>query len=78
MFEAAAAYVAAAADGDERGSAEAAARISPEALFFGVDELACRAVLTLARQRGESPRTVAHELLGVAPRRSARDGRTVR
>ncbi|WP_240979661.1 hypothetical protein [Streptomyces sp. HNM0574] len=67
LFEVAAVYVAASADGDDRSSAEAASLVSPEALFFGVDELACRAVIALARTRDESPYTVAGELLGVAP-----------
>jgi hypothetical protein len=39
--------------------------VSPEALSFGVNELACRAVIALARERDESPRTVARTLLGL-------------
>ncbi|WP_407548689.1 hypothetical protein QOM21_06000 [Streptomyces sp. Pv4-95] len=65
LFEAAAVHVAANAEGDEERGAEAAAWVSPEALAFGVNELACRAVIALARERGQSPETVAHELLGL-------------
>ncbi|MET7440310.1 MULTISPECIES: hypothetical protein [unclassified Streptomyces] len=65
LFEAAAAYVAACADDDQDRIDEAAAWVSPEALSFGVSELACRAVIALARERDESPRTVARSLLGL-------------
>ncbi|EGX60024.1 hypothetical protein SZN_09653 [Streptomyces zinciresistens K42] len=65
LFEAAAVYVAARAADDQDTLDEAAGWVSPEALSFGVSELACRAVLVLARQRGESPQTVARELLGL-------------
>ncbi|MEU1851247.1 hypothetical protein ABZ499_18710 [Streptomyces sp. NPDC019990] len=65
LFEAAATYVAAGAENDQERADEAAAWVSPEALSFGVNELACRAVIALARERGESPRTVARELLGL-------------
>ncbi|GGY31981.1 hypothetical protein [Streptomyces djakartensis] len=65
LFEAAAAYVGAGAENDQEGADEAAAWVSPEALSFGVNELACRAVIALARERGESPRAVARELLGL-------------
>ncbi|MFF2200554.1 hypothetical protein [Streptomyces sp. NPDC058145] len=65
LFEAAAAYVAARAEDDQDGIDEAAAWVSPEALSFGVSELACRAVIALARERNESPRTVARDLLGL-------------
>ncbi|KUL35069.1 hypothetical protein ADL22_28540 [Streptomyces sp. NRRL F-4489] len=65
LFEAAACYVAADAVGDEEGAAQAAGWVSPEALAFGVNELAGRAVLALARERGRPPREVAHELLGL-------------
>ncbi|MGC9376975.1 hypothetical protein [Streptomyces sp. MH13] len=65
LFEAAAAYVSACADDDQERIDEAAGWVSPEALSFGVNELACRAVLTLARERGQSPRVVARELLGL-------------
>jgi hypothetical protein len=65
LFEAAAAYVSASAEDDQERIDEAAGRVSPEALSSGVNELACRAVLALARERGESPRTVARSLLGL-------------
>ncbi len=65
LFEAAAVYVAAGAEDDQERVDEAAGWVSPEALSFGVNELACRAVIALARERGESPRTVARELLGL-------------
>ncbi|KMS76146.1 hypothetical protein ACH49_21115 [Streptomyces leeuwenhoekii] len=65
LFEAAAAYVSASAEDDLERIDEAAGWVSPEALSFGVNELACRAVLALARERGESPRTVARSLLGL-------------
>ncbi|NEY33510.1 hypothetical protein GTU99_15125 [Streptomyces sp. PRKS01-65] len=65
LFEAAAAYVSASAEDDQERIDEAAGWVSPEALSFGVNELACRAVLALARERGESPRTVARSLLGL-------------
>ncbi|WP_461019476.1 hypothetical protein [Streptomyces daliensis] len=65
LFEAAAVYVAACADGDERRGAEAASGVSQEALSFGVNELACRAVIALARERDESPYTVTRRLLGL-------------
>ncbi|WP_344494263.1 hypothetical protein [Streptomyces enissocaesilis] len=65
IFEAAAAYVSACADDDEPRMDEAAGWVSPEALSFGVNELACRAVIALARERGQSPRTVARTLLGL-------------
>lgn len=65
LFEAAAAYVSACAEGDQDRVEEAAAWVSPEALSFGVNELACRAVIALARERGESPRAVARALLGL-------------
>ena len=65
LFEAAAAYVSACAEDDQERIDEAAAWVSPEALSFGVSELACRAVIALARERDESPRTVARALLGL-------------
>ncbi|GGX72170.1 hypothetical protein [Streptomyces anandii] len=65
LFEAAAAYVSACAEDDQEAVDEAATWVSPEALSFGVNELACRAVITLARERGQSPRTVARTLLGL-------------
>jgi|SRR5882757_1205372 len=65
LFEAAAAYVSACAEDDQDRLEEAATWVSPEALSFGVNELACRAVIALARQRDESPQTVARTLLGL-------------
>lgn len=65
LFEAAAAYVAACAEDDQDALEEAAAWVSPEALSFGVRELACRAVIALARDRDESPSAVARELMGL-------------
>lgn len=65
LFEAAAEYVAACAEDDPARAEEAASRVSPGMLSFGVNELACRALLTLARERDESPRAVARSLLGL-------------
>ncbi|WP_416985491.1 hypothetical protein [Streptomyces sp. T028] len=65
LFEAAAAYVSACAEDDQDRIDEAAGWVSPEALSFGVNELACRAVLVLARERDESPAAVARALLGL-------------
>ncbi|WP_328869698.1 hypothetical protein OHT76_06020 [Streptomyces sp. NBC_00287] len=65
LFEAAAAYVSACAEDDQERIDEVAGWVSPEALSFGVNELACRAVIALARERDESPRTVARNLLGL-------------
>ncbi|MEU6377205.1 hypothetical protein [Streptomyces sp. NPDC046909] len=65
LFEAAATYVSACAEDDQERIDEAAGWVSPEALSFGVSELACRAVIALARERDESPRTVARALLGL-------------
>ncbi|CAM5704247.1 putative protein OS=Streptomyces glaucescens OX=1907 GN=SGLAU_04340 PE=4 SV=1 [Streptomyces glaucescens] len=65
LFEAAAVYVSACAENDQERSDEAAGWVSPEALSFGVNELACRAVIALARERGQSPQTVARDLLGL-------------
>ena len=39
--------------------------VSPEALSFGVNELACRAVIALAREYDEPPQKVARSLLGL-------------
>ncbi|MEU0333485.1 hypothetical protein [Streptomyces sp. NPDC006193] len=64
LFEAAAVYVAARAV-DDQDRIEEAAWVSPEALSFGVSELACRAVVTLARERAQSPDAVARALLGL-------------
>ncbi|MFS4092628.1 hypothetical protein [Streptomyces sp. AF1A] len=65
LFEAAAVYVAARVEDDQDGVDEAATWVSPEALSFGVSELACRAVVALARERDESPGAVARDLLGL-------------
>lgn len=65
LFEAAATYVVARAEDDQDRVEEAAAWVSPEALSFGVSELACRAVLALARERDASPAAVARDLLGL-------------
>jgi hypothetical protein len=65
LFEAAAAYVSACAEDDQGRMDEAAAWVSPEALSFGVTELACRALIALARERDDSPRAVAQTLLGL-------------
>ncbi|MEV6108694.1 hypothetical protein AB0M28_28925 [Streptomyces sp. NPDC051940] len=65
LFEAAAVYVAACAENDEQRSAEAARWVQPEALTFGVHELACRALIALARERDEPPHVVARSLLGL-------------
>ncbi|MDJ0463914.1 hypothetical protein [Streptomyces sp. H27-C3] len=65
IFEAAATYVSACAEDDQQGIDEAAGWVSPEALSFGVNELACRAVIALARERDESPQRVARTLLGL-------------
>ncbi|MFF1697607.1 hypothetical protein ACFVXC_28990 [Streptomyces sp. NPDC058257] len=65
LFEAAAAYVAACAEDDQDRMDEATDWVSPEALSFGVSELACRAVIALARDRDESPTDVARTLLGL-------------
>ncbi|MXM64254.1 hypothetical protein GR925_12560 [Streptomyces sp. HUCO-GS316] len=65
LFEAAAAYVSACAEDDQERIDEAAGWVSPEALSFGVSELACRAVIALARERDESTRTVTRALLGL-------------
>ncbi|MEU1181853.1 hypothetical protein ABZ464_30320 [Streptomyces sp. NPDC005820] len=65
LFEAAAVYVSARAEDDQDRLDEAAGWVSPEALSFGVNELACRAVVALARERHESPGTVARALLGL-------------
>ncbi|MFJ8648830.1 hypothetical protein ACIRNI_22245 [Streptomyces sp. NPDC093546] len=65
LFEAAAVYVSASAEDDQDRMEEAAGWVSPEALSFGVGELACRAVIALARERDESPQSVARSLLGL-------------
>ncbi|MFF1508618.1 hypothetical protein [Streptomyces sp. NPDC058326] len=72
LFEAAADYVAACAEDDAARAEEAAGRVSPGMLSFGVNELACRALLTLARERNESPTAVARSLLGLRDDRAGR------
>ncbi|MBO1332356.1 hypothetical protein [Streptomyces sp. VRA16 Mangrove soil] len=65
LFEAAAAYVTACVEDDQERVDEAAGWVEPNALAFGVNELACRALIALARERDESPRVVARSLLGL-------------
>lgn len=67
IFEAAATYVTGCVEEDQERIDEAVTWVSPEALSFGLNELACRAVIALARERGESPETVARSLLGLPP-----------
>lgn len=66
LFDAAATFVAASVEDDQERMDEASGWVSPEALSFGVGELACRAVIALARERDESPEAVARALLGLA------------
>ncbi|MFF5788988.1 hypothetical protein ACFY8P_28960 [Streptomyces sp. NPDC012693] len=72
LFEAAADYVAACAEDDAARAEEAAGRVSPGMLSFGVNELACRALLTLARERNTTPTAVARSLLGLRDERPPR------
>ncbi|MFG2381608.1 hypothetical protein [Streptomyces avermitilis] len=65
LFESAAAHVIACAEDDQEPMDEASTWVSPEALSFGVSEPACRAVIALAREHDESPRTVARTHLGL-------------
>lgn len=65
LFEAAAVYVVGSIEDDPEQVDEAVSSVAPEALMFGLNELACRAVIALARERDESPRTVARSLLGL-------------
>ncbi len=65
IFEAAASYVSGCAQDDQDQMDEAVGWVSPEALSFGISELACRAVIALARERDEDPQTVARSLLGL-------------
>ncbi|MEU8526411.1 MULTISPECIES: hypothetical protein [Streptomyces] len=67
LFEAAAAYVVGCAEDDQERVDEAATWVDPGALSFGINELAVRAVIALARERDESPETVARGLLGLPP-----------
>lgn len=73
LFEAAAVHVAACAENDEERAMEAAQWVSPEALAFGTSELACRAVIALARQRRQSPHVIARELLNLPVTRDSQD-----
>ncbi|MCM2416042.1 MULTISPECIES: hypothetical protein [unclassified Streptomyces] len=66
LFDAAATFVAASVEDDQERMDEASGWVSPEALSFGVGELACRAVIALARERDETPDAVARSLLGLA------------
>ncbi|TXS58272.1 hypothetical protein [Streptomyces sp. t39] len=65
VFEAAAAYVTASVEDDEDRLDEASGWVAPDALVFGINELACRAVIALARERDEPVETVARGLLGL-------------
>ena len=65
LFEAAAAYVTACVEDDQERIDEAVGWVEPGALVFGVNELACRALIALARERDEPPRVVARTLLGL-------------
>ncbi|MFC8226403.1 hypothetical protein [Streptomyces sp. NPDC057287] len=65
VFEAAATYVTASAQDDADRLDEAAGWVAPDALAFGINELACRAVLALARERDQSVEAVARGLLGL-------------
>ncbi|MFJ3581919.1 hypothetical protein ACIPPS_06745 [Streptomyces sp. NPDC090127] len=67
IFEAAATYVTGCVEDDQDRIDEAVTWVSPEALSFGLNELACRAVIALARERDEPPETVARSLLGLPP-----------
>ncbi|MFJ8853020.1 hypothetical protein [Streptomyces sp. NPDC102437] len=68
LFEAAATFVSASVEEDQARMDEASGWVSPEALSFGVSELACRAVIALAHEHGESPQTMARTLLGLPVR----------
>jgi hypothetical protein len=65
LFEAAAVHVTACIEDDQDRMDEAVTWVSPEALTFGVNELACRAVIALARERDEPVHRVARSLLGL-------------
>ncbi len=65
IFEAAATYVTASIEDDQEKLDEAIGWVDPGALCFGLNELACRAVIALARERDESPHDVARSLLGL-------------
>jgi hypothetical protein len=65
LFETAADYVVASVRDDEAAADEASRRVDPGALMFGVNELARRAVVALAAERGTTPEAVARALLGL-------------
>ncbi|MFI8003478.1 hypothetical protein [Streptomyces sp. NPDC086010] len=65
VFEAAATYVTASVEEDPDRLDEAAGWVAPDALAFGINELACRAVAALARERDEPVEAVARRLLGL-------------
>ncbi|WP_329043040.1 hypothetical protein OHT61_00960 [Streptomyces sp. NBC_00178] len=65
VFEAAAAYVTASVEENPDRLDEAAGWVAPDALAFGINELACRAVVALARERDEPVEAVARRLLGL-------------
>lgn len=61
-LEAAAVYVVGCIEDDQDRIDDAASRVSPDGLTYGVQELAQRAVLALAAERGASPEAVARAL----------------
>ncbi|MEU3458975.1 hypothetical protein ABZ721_03340 [Streptomyces sp. NPDC006733] len=65
LFDAAATYVVACIADDQDRIDDAVGRVAPDALMFGVNELAQRAVLTLAREHGTEPEAMARTLLGL-------------
>ncbi|GAA2473715.1 hypothetical protein GCM10010406_07030 [Streptomyces thermolineatus] len=73
LFEAAAAYVAASAAGDDEAMASAESRVQPDALMFGVTELARRSLVALAHEHGTTPDLMARSLLGLKSGQQPRD-----
>lgn len=71
-LEAAALYVVACVENDQDRIDDALSRVSPDGLTYGVQELAQRAVLALAAERGASPEAVARALLGLPPAAASR------
>lgn len=65
LFEAAATYVTASIEDDDDRLDEASGWVAPDALVFGVNQLACRAVIALARERNVPVEAVARDLLGL-------------
>ncbi|MFE7750905.1 hypothetical protein [Streptomyces sp. NPDC057428] len=65
VFEAAATYVTASVEEDADRLDEASGWVTPDALAFGINELASRAVIALANARGEPVEAVARGLLGL-------------